>query len=158
MNHYLSAMSAVVLQHGGTIDKYIGDCIMAFWNAPLADPDHALHACEAALALRAELPGVYQSLHAQGLLGPEQSVQIGIGIHTGWVAVGNFGSLQRFDYTVLGDSVNQAARMESLCKTYERDILASRSVRDRVPQIAMESLGETRMRGKQELVEVFALN
>ncbi len=158
MNHYLSAMSAVVLQHGGTIDKYIGDCIMAFWNAPLADPDHALHACEAALALRAELPGVNQSLHAQGLLGPEQSVQIGIGMHTGWVAVGNFGSLQRFDYTVLGDSVNQAARMESLCKTYERDILASRSVRDRVPQIAMESLGETRMRGKQELVEVFALN
>lgn len=157
MNYYLSAMSAIVLRHGGTIDKYIGDCIMAFWNAPLTDRDHALHACETALALRAELPKINESLCAQGLLLPEQSLQIGIGIHTGLVAVGNFGSQQRFDYTVLGDGVNQAARLESLCKTYERDILASRAVFDQARQIPMESLGETRMRGKQEFVEVFAL-
>lgn len=157
MNQYLSAMSAVVLQQGGTIDKYIGDCIMAFWNAPLDDPDHARHACLAALAMRAELSLINRHLQEQGLLGAEQALRIGIGIHTSEVFVGNFGSKQRFDYTALGDGVNVAARLESQCKTLRRDILVTRAVRDLVPDCAMEPLGFIQVRGKLESLEVFAL-
>lgn len=157
MNRYLSEMSEVVMRHGGTIDKYIGDCIMAFWNAPLEDPQHARHACEAALALRAALPEINRQLRERGLLADDQAVRIGIGIHTGTVAVGNFGSQQRFDYTVLGDGVNVAARMEALCKTHGRDILVSRAVKERAPGIAMEALGASEISGKRESVEIFAL-
>lgn len=157
MNQYLSAMSALVLRHQGTIDKYIGDCIMAFWNAPVADPEHALHACQTALAMRAELPEINRRLRAEALLGPEQSLRIGIGIHTGLVSVGNFGSQQRFDYTVLGDGVNLASRLEGQCKILDRDILVTQSVRGHVPQLTMEPLGAIQVRGKQESVEIFAL-
>lgn len=157
MNCYLSAMSSVVLQHRGTIDKYIGDCIMAFWNAPIADPEHALHACQAALTMRAELPAINQKLRTEGLLEPEQSLRIGIGIHTAVVAVGNFGSQQRFDYTVLGDGVNLTARLEGLCKTYARDILVSQAVHGQAPQLPMEALGTVQVRGKQESVDIFSL-
>ncbi len=157
MNHYLSAMSSIVLAHRGTIDKYIGDCIMAFWNAPLTDPEHALHACQAALAMRAELPAINQQLHEQGLLAPDQSLRIGTGIHTSVVSVGNFGSQQRFDYTVLGDGVNLTARLEGLCKGMARDIIISRTVQEQVPQLSPDPLGDVQVRGKQESVEIFAL-
>jgi len=157
MNCYLSAMSSVVLAQRGTIDKYIGDCIMAFWNAPLADPEHALHACQAALAMRAELPAINQRLRDDGLLAPEQTLRIGIGIHTATVSVGNFGSQQRFDYTVLGDGVNLASRLEGQCKTQGRDILVSRAVHELAPQLPMTALGAVQLRGKQEAVEIYSL-
>ncbi|MBU0968332.1 MAG: adenylate/guanylate cyclase domain-containing protein [Proteobacteria bacterium] len=126
MNLYLTAMSSVLLEHGGTVDKYIGDAIMAIWGAPLADHNHA------ARAVRASLASIRQLAELQKELQEEQQgeIQIGIGLNTGEMNVGNFGSTQRFDYTVIGDNVNLASRLEGLTKVYGCRILISESTRD----------------------------
>ena len=123
MNRYLSPMSEIVLAHGGTVDKYIGDAIMAFWNAPLPDPVHGEHAARAALAMLDALPGLRTELSANGLGLPP--IRCGIGLASGPCVVGNLGSRLRFDYSALGDDVNLASRLESLTKVYGVDILAS---------------------------------
>jgi adenylate cyclase len=117
MNSFLTPMTAVIQARGGTIDKYIGDCIMAFWNAPLDDPDHAANALQAALDMRRALDAFNAAARGR------RPVQIGVGINTGLCSVGNFGSEQRFDYSALGDAVNAASRFESLTKHYGLDIL-----------------------------------
>ncbi len=126
INRLLTPLSEVVLAHGGTIDKYIGDCVMAFWNAPLDDPDHAIHAVEAALgmlqaldALNAELRGGSRGATAT----TPMALRIGIGINTGDCVVGNMGSEHRFDYSALGDAVNLASRLEGETKNYDVPIL-----------------------------------
>ena len=104
----LTPLSEAVVAHGGTIDKYMGDNIMAFWNAPLEDTDHALHACSAALDMTTRLKGLNDEREASG----DIPLAIGVGVNTGECVVGNMGSDFRSDYTVLGDAVNLASRVE----------------------------------------------
>ncbi|EJC80072.1 putative transmembrane sensor domain protein [Rhizobium leguminosarum bv. trifolii WSM2297] len=120
INRLLTPLSDVVMDHGGTIDKYMGDCIMAFWNAPLDDPDHALHAVRASLAMQAAISRLNTQLEREAAtLGRKPHVlKMGVGINTGECIVGNMGSTRRFDYSCLGDSVNLASRLEGASKNY----------------------------------------
>ncbi|MFS8147668.1 CHASE2 domain-containing protein [Rhizobium sp. BR 249] len=120
INRLLTPLSDVVMDHGGTIDKYMGDCIMAFWNAPLDDPDHALHAVRASLAMQAAISRLNTQLEREAAtLGRKPHVlKMGVGINTGECIVGNMGSNRRFDYSCLGDSVNLASRLEGASKNY----------------------------------------
>lgn len=120
INRLLTPLSDVVMDHGGTIDKYIGDCIMAFWNAPLDDPDHAVHAVEAAMAMQKALADLNRALEDENRQKgrPHHPLRMGIGINTGDCVVGNMGSTRRFDYSCLGDSVNLASRLEGASKGY----------------------------------------
>ena len=120
INRLLTPLSDIVLKHGGTIDKYIGDCLMAFWNAPLDDPRHAHHAVAAALDMLDAMAALNTELHSEARRNGTvyHPLRIGIGINTGDCVVGNMGSLQRFDYSVLGDAVNLASRLEGASKLY----------------------------------------
>ncbi len=125
MNSFLSPMTEIITEEKGTIDKYIGDCVMAFWNAPLDDPGHAKNAVRAAQAMRRKLVElnrvwVEEATAAGKEFGP---VHMGIGINTGECCVGNFGSEQHFDYSLLGDPVNLASRLEGLGKLYGIDLV-----------------------------------
>jgi adenylate cyclase len=125
INRLLTPLSDIVLAHGGTIDKYIGDCLMAFWNAPLDDADHATHAVSSALAMLESMQGLNEELEAEATAGgrPHYPLRIGIGINTGECVVGNMGSTSRFDYSALGDAVNLAARLEGASKNYGVSLL-----------------------------------
>ena len=125
MNRFLSPMTEIITRHKGTIDKYIGDCIMAFWNAPLDDPDHAKNAVRAVQGMRRALIELNREWEAEAAMAgkPYSEVKIGIGLNTGECVVGNFGSMQRFDYSLLGDPVNLASRLESLGKVYGIDVI-----------------------------------
>ncbi|MDR6758793.1 adenylate cyclase [Mycoplana sp. BE70] len=120
INRLLTPLSEIVLGHGGTIDKYIGDCLMAFWNAPLDDDDHANHAVAAAIDMLARMETLNVELKREAAErgSAYHELRIGIGINTGDCVVGNMGSSQRFDYSVLGDSVNLASRLEGASKNY----------------------------------------
>ncbi|MGZ2425037.1 adenylate/guanylate cyclase domain-containing protein [Rhizobium laguerreae] len=120
INRLLTPLSDVVMDHGGTIDKYMGDCIMAFWNAPLDDPDHALHAVKASLAMQAAISSLNHELELEAAMrgGKPHVLKMGVGINTGECIVGNMGSTRRFDYSCLGDSVNLASRLEGASKNY----------------------------------------
>lgn len=151
MNEYLSAMTAIIYQYGGTVDKYIGDAIMAFWGAPLADPDHALHAIQAAQAMRRRMVSLQQEMTVQGF--PE--IKIGIGINTGTMRVGNMGSSYRVAYTAMGDAVNLASRLESLTRQYDTWIIVGQETQRRVPGSAWRELDLVRVKGKHEPVAIF---
>ncbi len=151
MNEFLTPMTDVILGHSGTIDKYMGDCIMAFWNAPLEDPDHVHHACGAALAMRSALLDWNTSRK------PAAPIEIGIGLNTGDACVGNVGSAQRFDYSVLGDAVNLASRLEGLTKTYGFSILAGETTCQAAPGFAWLEVDLIRVKGKQQPSRVYAL-
>ncbi|TAZ84412.1 adenylate/guanylate cyclase domain-containing protein [Rhizobium ruizarguesonis] len=120
INRLLTPLSDVVMDHGGTIDKYMGDCIMAFWNAPLDDPDHALHAVKTSLAMQAAISSLNRELEREAAArgGRPHVLKMGVGINTGECIVGNMGSTRRFDYSCLGDSVNLASRLEGASKNY----------------------------------------
>jgi adenylate cyclase len=130
LNEYLTPMTEAVMERRGTVDKFIGDSIMAFWNAPLYTPNHLEHACNCALAMIHDLNNLNRSWSKRGL--PE--VRVGIGIHYGVARVGNMGSQQRFDYTVMGDSVNLSSRLEGLTRLYDVDILVSDTVFERLQE------------------------
>ena len=119
LGEYLTPMTELVLESGGTVDKYIGDAVMAFWAAPVDMPDHAARACEVALRMQEALVWLNKKWQAEG----KPAIAIGIGINTGAMAVGNMGSAARFEYTVLGDQVNLGARLEALTKEYGVGIL-----------------------------------
>jgi adenylate cyclase len=125
LNEFFTPMTRLVLDHGGTLDKYMGDALMAFFGAPLAQPDHAARACHAALAMRAELVRLNAGWHASGRLPPAQSLGIGIGLNSGEMSVGNIGSEAVFGYTVIGDNVNLGSRIEGLNKLYHTEVIVS---------------------------------
>ncbi|CAK8723583.1 Adenylate cyclase [Candidatus Electrothrix aarhusensis] len=124
LNEYFTPMTEAIMERRGTVDKFIGDAIMAFWNAPLDTPNHVFNACECALSMINQLEILNNLWGQKGL--PE--VRIGVGIHCGVARVGNMGSLQRFDYTIMGDAVNLASRLEGLTRLYGADILVSDAV------------------------------
>jgi adenylate cyclase len=159
INRFLTPMTDIILKHGGTIDKYIGDCIMAFWNAPLEDPQHARHACEAALSMQGHLVRWNQALReeasAKGARHPP--IQIGIGLNTGECCVGNLGSEQRFDYSVLGDAVNLASRLEGQSKTYGVGIVMGEGTGGQAQDYAALELDLIRVKGKTQPARIFAL-
>ena len=155
MNKFLTPMTDIVLRHGGTIDKYIGDCIMAFWNAPLDDKDHSRRACLAAL----DMQKLVMDWNRESRKGdhPLPSLKIGIGVNTGQACVGNMGSEHRFDYTVLGDHVNLASRLESLSKNYGVTAVVGQNTAAEVPELAFLEIDLIRVKGKTQPVKIFAL-
>ncbi len=155
MNKFLTPMTDIVLKHAGTIDKYIGDCIMAFWNAPMEDKEHSRHACLAALDMQV----LVREWNTQSEKGahPLPPVKIGIGINSGQACVGNMGSEQRFDYTVLGDHVNLASRLESLSRNYGVTTVAGQNTVAEVPELAFLEIDMIRVKGKTKPVRIFAL-
>ncbi len=159
MNRYFTAMTRVIHKWNGTVDKYIGDCIMAFWNAPLDDPDHARHACSAALEMFARLAALNDELAGEEK--PQQleafKIDIGIGINTGLCVVGNIGSDLRFDYSVLGDCVNLASRLEGRTKEYGVGIVIGPETAAAVADLAPLELDLLAVKGKREAVRIFAL-
>lgn len=151
LNAYLSKMTAIVQQHHGTIDKYIGDAIMAFWNAPVDVPDHATRAVAAALDMLAAVPGINQDFAARGW--PE--VKIGVGINTGRMSVGNMGSEFRMSYTVMGDAVNLGSRLEGITKQYGVALLVTQATVDADPVHRYLKIDDVRVKGKQLPVAIY---
>jgi adenylate cyclase len=154
INEYLSPMTQIVFDEKGTLDKYIGDALMAFWNAPIDQPDHALRACRAALAMLRRLDELKVGWRARGY--PE--LEIGIGVNTGTMVVGNMGSDVRVDYTVLGDAVNLGSRLEGTTKEYGTRIIVSEQTWNALGgQLVGRRLGAVRVKGKQQPVGIFEL-
>lgn len=159
LNALLSPLSEEIQARSGTIDKYIGDSIMAFWNAPMDVGDHAAKACGAAL----EMVRIVDRLNAadafhfrqRGL--PTQSVRIGVGLNTGEACVGNMGSDRRFNYSVIGDAVNIAARIESSCKAVGADCVVSEDTARAAPGFAFLEAGAIPLKGKSVPIRLFAL-
>lgn len=159
VNDIFNPLTHAILEHGGTVDKYMGDSIMAFWNAPLDDADHARHACLAALEMQKRIPALNQGLEAKaGLRGHVfRPVKLGIGINTGECCVGNMGSDLRFDYSVLGDTVNIAARLEGQTRAYGTNNVIGEPTRNLVSDLAFLELDLTRVVGKETPVRIFTL-
>jgi adenylate cyclase len=156
LNPYLAKMAEIIHKHGGTVDKYEGDAILAFWGEPLPLPDHALRAVRAALEMRLALDGLAADWRAEGIA-PER-FEIGIGLNSGEVFVGLLGSEQRINYTVIGDNVNLAARLQDLTKTYAWPVLMSETVYRQVEtEFEGEFVAETLVKGKQEPVRLYKL-
>jgi adenylate cyclase len=159
MNGFLQPMSDVVMAHDGVIDKYIGDCIMAFWNAPLPDARHAVHAVAAAKEMRGTLVALNAERERQAAAAgqPFKPIRIGVGINTGECCVGNMGSHQRMEYTVLGDAVNLASRLEGASKTYGVDLILSESTALLVPEEPLAELDLIRVKGRDQAVRIFTV-
>lgn len=152
MNQFLSAMTQAIQENRGTIDKYMGDAVMAFWGAPLHDTQHASHAIAAAMAMQQALGKVNQTFKQYGW----PTLEIGVGISTGVMTVGNMGSDFRMAYTVMGDSVNLGARIESLTKTYGVPIVVSEASKAQAPEYLYRELDTLRVKGKDKPVTIFA--
>jgi len=157
INRFLTPMTDAILERHGTIDKYMGDCIMAFWNAPLDDPEHAKHGCHSALAMFRELDELNRQLREEATDGKAVKLAVGIGLNTGECVVGNMGSEQRFDYSVLGDAVNLASRLESQSKTYGVGIVIGEDTQAAVPGYATLELDLIAVKGKAEAVRIYSL-
>lgn len=152
MNEYLTAMTRVIHQHRGTIDKYMGDAIMAFWGAPLHDDQHAAHAVNAALDMVRELEKINADFQQRGW----PVLTIGIGLNSGDMVVGNMGSEFRMAYTVLGDAVNLGARLEGLSAYYAAPVIASEFTAQASTQYRYRELDLVRVKGKDTPVRIFA--
>jgi adenylate cyclase len=159
MNQFLSPMTEIITEHKGTIDKYIGDCVMAFWNAPLDDPHHARNAIGAAQAMRRELVALNRGweAEAQQIGKPFRPVRIGIGLNSGECCVGNFGSEQHFDYSLLGDPVNLASRLESLGKVYGIDLVIGEETANRLDEPGLLEVDLVAVKGKKQAGHVYTL-
>ena len=149
---YFNAMTPIVHATGGTVDKFIGDAVMAFWGAPLDDPQHAEHAVTAAISMQQAMQVLVADLRARGL----PPIHMRICLHTGRVVVGNVGSEQRFSYTAIGDAVNLAARLEGANKAFGTGILLSAATAAQLPSsVALRALDDVVVKGKTEPVRVF---
>lgn len=153
MNQFLTAMTGIIHRHRGTIDKYMGDAIMAFWGAPLDDEEHANHALQAALDMRLALEAMNQAFREKKW--PE--IRIGIGINTGAMSVGNMGSEFRMAYTVLGDSVNLGSRLEGLTRVYGAPIVVNETTVKASSDYLFRELDRVRVKGKKEPATIFQL-
>jgi adenylate cyclase len=160
MNSFLTPLTNAIIDRKGTIDKYMGDAIMAFWNAPLDDPTHELNACEAALDMLDRVERLNRQNEETAKTNGSRFVpiQIGVGINTGSCVVGNMGSDLRFDYSVLGDSVNLASRLEGQCKSYGLPIIiGSRTANVAKEKFAILELDFIAVKGKKEPEVVYAI-
>lgn len=151
LNSVFSRLTGLIRGHRGTIDKYMGDCVMAFWGAPVETVDHAQLGVQAAMAMASEMHKLNEEHRTQGL--PE--IGIGIGLNTGTMCVGDMGSNIRRSYTVIGDAVNLGSRLEGLSKVYGVDIVASEYTRQRAPGFAWQEIDRVRVKGKGEAVAIF---
>jgi adenylate cyclase len=155
LNEYLTEMTRIVFQHDGTLDKYIGDAVMAFWGAPVVDPEHATKGCHVALAMIARLKEMQLKWKAEG----KPVLDIGIGLCTGVASVGNMGSDLQYGYTALGDTVNLSSRLEGLNKEYATHILLSDTTYNAVqdPLLVFRELDLIRVKGKLQPVTLYEL-
>jgi adenylate cyclase len=156
LNHYFSRMAAIVEKHGGVVDKYVGDGMMALFGAPVAHPDDADRALRATLEMSEAVDDLNRQWEQRGL----PTIDVGIGINTAVVVAGNMGSEKRLNYTVIGDGVNLASRLETLTKTPEYDtriIISSATLAKAKGNYRTRRLGEVAVKGKQILTEIFAL-
>ncbi len=151
LNEYFTSMTEILFKHGGTIDKYIGDAIMAFWNAPTEQAEHAQRSVEAAL----EMSQAIQTLAEKFISHGWPRLSMGIGINTGRANVGNMGSKYRMTYTAIGDAVNLASRIESLTRTYRVPILISEHTHKQLKGITCRELDQVRVRGKHQLTRIY---
>ena len=154
LNEFMTAMTRVIFKHDGVLDKYIGDAIMAFWNAPMDQPDHAARACAAAL----DMVGTLGELHADWERRGVPKLELGIGINTGAMVVGNMGSRERLAYTVLGDTVNVASRLEGLSKEYGVRVVIGDATRTAAGGVFdYRFLGVATVKGRGEPLSVYTL-
>jgi adenylate cyclase len=154
LNEYLTKMTDMVFKYDGLLDKYMGDAIMAIWGAPLDQSDHPLRACYTALEMVEELHLLQHKWATEGM----PRLNIGIGINAGPMVVGNMGSERRFDYTVMGDSVNLGSRLEGLNKLYGTNIIISEMTYERVrEEILGRELDLVRVKGKDQPVKIYEL-
>jgi len=151
MNEYMTPMTYVIQKHRGTIDKYIGDAIMAFWGAPLDDPDHARNAILAGLEMQSTLDKLRPQFIQRGW--PE--IRIGVGLNTGTMHVGDMGSQFRRAYTVMGDAVNLGSRLEGITKQYGVGIIVGEQTRNAVTDIIFRELDRVRVKGKDQPVAIY---
>ncbi len=159
MNDFLTPMSNLVMDNRGTIDKYMGDAMMAFWNAPLDDPEHARHARTVALKMNEALVPINEQLKQKAEAEGKDPLVLnaGIGINTGPCSVGNMGSKQRFAYSALGDAVNLASRLEGQTKEYGVNVLVGEDTQKAVPDYAFAELDLLQVKGKTKPVKIFTL-
>jgi adenylate cyclase len=160
MNRFLTPLTNAIIARKGTIDKYMGDAIMAFWNAPLDDPDHEVHACEAALAMLSSLDGLNETRRreAEDTGQAWAPIAVGVGLNTGLCVVGNMGSDLRFDYSVLGDAVNLASRLEGQSKTYGVQVIIGSATAEAVRgRFAVLEIDLITVKGKTEPEHVSTL-
>jgi len=154
MNRYMTAMTARIIENNGTLDKYIGDAQMAFWNAPLDDPDHAVHAVTTALSMLNDLDQFNAEISKEGV----PPFGMGLGINTGPVVVGNMGSTQRFDYTCLGDAVNLASRLEGQSKPYHVKLIIGQNTYEHVKDLFhCVELDCIAVKGKTEGIKIYTI-
>jgi class 3 adenylate cyclase len=154
LKEYLTDMTEVVFRHKGTVDKYIGDCVMAIWNAPFEDPDHAVNAVRTALDFQEKTLAVSAKWEAK--IGGK--IRNGVGINTGEAVVGTMGSRQRLEYTAIGDTVNLAARLESITKDYNTSIIISENTYDYIKgRFMTRELGAVTVKGKTRPVKIYAV-
>ncbi len=151
INGFLTPITEVIQQSRGTIDKYMGDAVMAFWGAPQEDPEHALHALTAATHMIQRINKLRPEFQANGW--PE--INIGIGINSGEMNVGNKGSKFRVDYTVVGDAVNLGSRLEALTRVYGVDIIVGENTRDAVPGFEFRELDRVKVKGRDKPVVIY---
>jgi len=160
VNKFLTAMTDIILKNGGTIDKYMGDCIMAFWNAPIDCKNHRELAVKSAIEMKTKLDQMNKTAEF------DPPLKIGIGLNTGDCLVGNMGSEQRFDYSVIGDAVNLASRLEGVSKYYDTTIIISEKTADGIDYIPLSrpkgfkfyKVDNTFVKGKKEKVSIFSVH
>src|SRR5260370_39351738 len=159
LNEYLTPMTDIVLGQMGTVDKYMGDAIMAFWNAPLDDAAHAAHAVRAALEMRAALAQLNRHWAGRDSESRDgrRNLKFGVGLNTGDCCVGNLGSSRRFDYSAIGDDVNVASRLEGASEVFGVDIIASASTREEARGFAWLEIDRAYLKNKTHATAVYAL-
>lgn len=152
MHKIFSEMAHAVVNHHGTIDKFIGDAVMAFWNAPDDDPDHAQHAFDAAQEMLERIRNLSEFCTNLGIA----PVSVSIGLESGYALIGHFGSEHRRTYTALGETVVLASRIEGLAAQYNQHILIGQVCAQNLQAEAIQYLGQTTIRGRQQMIEVYA--
>lgn len=152
LNEYMTRMVSIIRAHNGIVDKYVGDAIMAIWGVPIEKPDDTLNAVKACIAMRQDLAKLNELRISRG----QPVLKIGMGLNRGFVIAGNIGSVEKMEYTVIGDSVNTASRMESMTKEYGTDLLIPQKVREVVAdKFIWEQAKSARVKGKTEEIQVF---